>query len=279
MAFKSKKTTSNSELTPWEKYQQAQKQHAAAKKHRPKLRIGKKLPKLKQQKERQLSRRMGILIGSFGVVLLIAVYFVSPLSHISAIQVVGNRELTSRQVENVAAVHRGDSIFRVVGKKDQLTASAEKKEPRVRQLSFDISNFNHLKIRVKEYPTAGYVASKGQYQVVLESGVISKETRQQPSGNYPVYDKFNSQQTLHKMIVQFSQLPDDLKGGISEIQYLPTKSNLERIHAFMNDGNEVYASLSTFAKKMAYYPSIAEKMKTKGVVNLEVGAYSYPFNS
>ena len=44
----------------------------------------------------------------------------------------------------------------------------------------------------------------------------------------------------------------------------------------MNDGNEVYAVLNTFAKKMKYYPEISASMKKRGIVDLQVGAYSYP---
>lgn len=45
----------------------------------------------------------------------------------------------------------------------------------------------------------------------------------------------------------------------------------------MNDGNQVIASIDTFAEKMQYYPSIVSKMNYTGVVDLEVGAYSYPY--
>ncbi|KLD61000.1 cell division protein FtsQ, partial [Lactiplantibacillus plantarum] len=74
-------------------------------------------------------------------------------------------------------------------------------------------------------------------------------------------------------------LPSAVKHNISEIKFAPNKANPERVHLYMNDGNEVYATISTFASKMAYYPGIVAKMKTKGVINLEVGAYSYPFKN
>lgn len=278
MIFKSKKITTSSEQTPWEQYQKSHKQ-SVVKKQKSRLRIRNNLSKITQQKKHQINRRVVSFIVLFGILLLIVSYLVSPLSHIQNIKIVGNRVLTKQQIEQVVEVRRGDSILPVVGRKKQLIALAKKKYPRIQQLSFTVQNFNHLKIKVKEYLTAGYVAYKGKYRVALESGNVINKNLKQPTGDYPVYYKFNSQHTLHKMIVQYSQLPDNLKGEISEIQYLPTKSNSERVHAFMNDGNEVYASLATFSKKMSYYPSIAAKMKTKGIVNLEVGAYSYPFNS
>lgn len=263
--------------TPWEKYEAAQKQYASEQSEKRTERIGQKLPQLKRQKKRQLRRRMSLLIGLFGTVLAVAIYFISPLSHIQMIRVTGNEALSQQEVVNLAGITKGDSIYRVIGHRQAVAAKAQKASPRIKNISFQFSHLNHLTINVKEYATAGFVASRGKYRVALSSGVIAQETKQQPTGDYPVYDKFNSQSRLREMIDQFAKLSTSLKGAISEVQYVPTKANPERIHAFMNDGNEVYATLSTFAQKMAYYPDIATKMKANGVVNLEVGAYSYPF--
>lgn len=264
-------------ITPWEKYQSEERQRAAAKKNNRVRRIGAKLPRLRQQKHRRLAQRMGILIGIFGIVLLISGYYVSPLSHIGRINVIGNHALSKSQVVKISGIKQGDSIYRVVGKEQRLSKKAENRTPRVKKIAFSVAHFNQLTIRVKEYATAGFVPANGYYRVALTSGVISNEREQQPTGSYPVYDKFKSSKQLSKMIQQYAKLSPKIQTGISEIQFSPTKSNSQRVHLYMNDGNEVYASISTFASKMAYYPSIAAKMSHKGIVNLEIGAYSYSF--
>lgn len=263
-------------ITPWEKYQSEERQRAAKKTNHVQ-RIGAKLPRLMQQKHRRLAQRMGILIGIFGVILLISGYYVSPLSHIGQINVVGNHALSKQQVVKISGVSHGDSIYRVVGKEQKLSRRAKANSSRVKQIRFSVAHFNHLTIQIKEYPTAGFVPANGYYRVALTSGVISKERQKQPSGSYPVYDKFKSPKQLSKMIQQYAKLSPKIQTGISEIQFSPTKADPQRVHLYMNDGNEVYASISTFASKMAYYPSIAAKMSHKGIVNLEIGAYSYSF--
>ncbi|WP_203649095.1 cell division protein FtsQ/DivIB [Secundilactobacillus yichangensis] len=263
-------------ITPWEKYQSEERQRAAKKTNRVQ-RIGAKLPRLKQQKHRRLAQRMSILIGIFGILLLISGYYVSPLSHIGKITVDGNHALTDRQVVKVSGIDHGDSIYQVVGKEQKLSQRVKNSNSRVKQISFSIAHFNQLTIRVKEYPTAGFVPANGYYRVALTSGVISKERQKQPTGSYPVYDRFKSPKQLSQMIKQYAKLSKKIQTGISEIQFSPTKADPQRVHLYMNDGNEVYASISTFASKMAYYPSIAAKMSHKGIVNLEVGAYSYSF--
>lgn len=262
--------------TPWEKYQ-SEEQERTAKKTNHVQRIGAKLPRLKQQKHRVLAQRMGILIGIFAVLLIISGYFLSPLSHINKVKVIGNRELSTSKVLAVSGVSHGDSIYSVIGKEQELMKRAKAGNPRIKKISFSVAHFNQLTVRLKEYDTAGFVPANGYYRVALTSGVISKERQKQPSGSYPVYDKFKKTKMLSLMIKQYAKLPQRIQTGISEIQFSPTKADPERVHLYMNDGNEVYASLYTFASKMSYYPSIAAKMSHKGIVNLEVGAYSYSF--
>lgn len=280
MGFKINREKSKRHVTttPWEAYQNqvAARKKAARIPGRVK-RIGSKLPRLKQQKHRRLAFRMGMLLTAFGIVFLIALYFVSPLSHIKQINVVGNHALTGHQVAKMSHLKTGDSIYKVIGNEKQLATQVTHHYPRVKQIQFSVHHFNQLKVRLKEYPTAGYVPANGYYRIALVSGVISNERREQPSGQYPVYDKFKSKRQLSMMIRQFAKLTKSVQAGISEIQFSPSKSNSQRIHLYMNDGNEVYASIDTFANKMAYYPSIAAKMSKKGIVNLEVGAYSYSF--
>jgi len=49
----------------------------------------------------------------------------------------------------------------------------------------------------------------------------------------------------------------------------------------MNDGNEVSATIRTFAKKMSHYPSIIGQLdpNQKGIINLEVGSFFKSYES
>ncbi|MTV82914.1 cell division protein FtsQ/DivIB [Secundilactobacillus folii] len=278
MSFKINRDKSNRHvaITPWEKYQKEEQERASKKTGRV-HRIGAKLPRLKQQKHRRLAQRMGLLISIFLVLLIISGYFISPLSHIGRVQVLGNHELSKSKVLAISGIRTGDSVYSVIGKEQKLAKVAKQNNPRVKQISFSVSHFNRLTVRLKEYQTAGFVPANGYYRVALTSGVISKERQKQPSGSYPVYDRFKKPDVLSQMIKQYAKLPQKIQSGISEIQFSPTQADPNRVHLYMNDGNEVYASSLTFASKMAYYPSIAAKMSHKGIVNLEVGAYSYSF--
>ncbi|GAK47186.1 cell division protein FtsQ [Secundilactobacillus oryzae JCM 18671] len=271
----------NQELTPWQKYQKQQKEQQRAQssvftKARPK-RIGKKLSKLRKQQNWKLFWKMGSLIVIFGAALLFIIYLISPLSHIQSLKVSGNQALSDRSVLSSAGLKKGDAIFNVLGQEKALTQRARSKNVKIRSLQVSISHLNHVKVHITEYKTAAFLLHNNKYHVILESGVISKVGQKQPTGHYPIISRFKKQSTTHKMISQYNKLEKSVQQNISEIRFAPTKSNPMRVHLFMNDGNEVYATLTTLAKKMAYYNSISTEMKQNGVINLEVGAYSYPF--
>lgn len=276
-----KKSQQPRDLTPWEAYQsraaQREKQANAPKLFRHVKRIGDKLPRLRHQRNRKLVRRLTILLTVFGIVILAMVYLVSPLSHIATVHVTGADALSTKQVQRALQLKPGDSIFKVVGHERRLAQQAPKRNSRLKHVQITFQQPNRVKATVVEYITAGYVMRQGQYYEVLENGVVSQQSVTQPESGTPVYGNFTSAKRLHRMILQYAQLTASTKGNISEIQDSPTKADPDRVHLFMNDGNEVYAKIATFATKMAYYPGIASKMKQKGVINLEVGAYSAPF--
>jgi cell division protein FtsQ len=46
----------------------------------------------------------------------------------------------------------------------------------------------------------------------------------------------------------------------------------------MNDGNQVLATTTSFARKMKYYPEIKAQTSGKVMIDLQVGAFSYQLN-
>ena len=58
-------------------------------------------------------------------------------------------------------------------------------------------------------------------------------------------------------------MPEEIRNSISEIIYTPKKTDEYSINAFMNDGNEVRATLRTFAEKMKYYQYFCETIKSR----------------
>ncbi|RRK11572.1 cell division protein FtsQ [Lactiplantibacillus garii] len=273
------------QLTPWERYQRRAEANDAESKRRhfswlgKRIRIGDKLPKLKTQRRRLVAKRATLLISMFLIGILIAGYFISPLSHVQKVTITGTDRLTRKQVTRATRIQPGVSVWAVVGHDQRISRAAKRQNPQIGRVTTKLVGLNAVHIKVHEIRIAGYLVNGNHYQRVLENGLILKASYSQPGGGSPIYANFKSGQRLEKMIAQYAKLPSAVKHAISEIKFSPTKGNPERVHLYMNDGNEVYATITTFASKMTYYPGIVAKMKTKGIINLEVGAYSTPFKN
>ncbi|WP_048000026.1 cell division protein FtsQ/DivIB [Lactiplantibacillus herbarum] len=272
-------------LTPWEQYQQnaADQEQTEQRRHikwsGKRLRIGDKLPKLKTQRRRSLFKRVTLLLAIFAVGALVAGYFISPLSHVQRVTVTGTDKLTSSQVKSATKIQSGVALWSVIGHDQRTSQRANQAQAQIGKVTTKLVGVNNVRVTVKEIKIAGYLVTGQNYRRVLENGLILKSTYSQPGGGSPIYANFKSGSRLEKMIAQYAKLPSAVKHNISEIKYAPSKANAERVHLYMNDGNEVYATITTFANKMAYYPGIVAKMKTRSIINLEVGAYSYSFKN
>ena len=280
---RSKKATSAedpaSALTPWEAYQQQQQQSQKKQKARSKPTIEHKLPRLRELRHKHLVRRLALLLTVLVMILVVAGYFVSPLSQINLISVSSNQQslLSEQTVIDASGIQTKDSVVDVLLHRHSIAKKMTTREPKIKSATISIRHLRNVELKIKTYKTVGLMVRGSRYYPILENGMIAKDSTAQPTSNHSVYSHFKSGKKLQLMIKQYNKLPATVRNSISEIRFTPTKLNPERIHLYMNDGNQVYATISTFAKKMQYYPSIAKEMQKKGTVNLEVGAYSYPF--
>lgn len=271
------------ELTPWEAYQAQQKQKQTKQKNSGSKRtIESKLPKLKEVRRKRLRRRLLVLIVILTVFLLGAGYFASPLSRVGTLNIEGKGQttLSDQAVLDATGIKSNDLVIKTLWQRKQITQRALKKEAKLSSFQFKITNFHQLTLQYREHKMVGVLLQAGRYYPILSTGRITDDgSGKQSKSNYTVYSQFTPGSDLKAMVQQYNQSPVKIRSAISEIHFVPTKVNPQRIHLYMTDGNQVYATIKTFAKKMRYYPNIAKQMTKKGIINFEVGAYSYPAKS
>ncbi|MFT9214001.1 cell division protein FtsQ/DivIB [Liquorilactobacillus ghanensis] len=266
-------------LTPWEKAQLERKQQEERWHFKPfqKKRIGNKLPELVALRHKRLRRALLLNLSGFTILLLLSLYFISPLSKITKIEVSGTSTPLAQQVVNFSGVKPGQYLLGVIFERRQITKQLQQKVPEVRHADFAISGRN-VKVKLKFYQNLGYVAKNKQFYRVAPSGKISHLAHSYPQGNTPIYVDFNNQQLLKEMAKQMEQLSPKIIRAISEIHATPTKADWQKLHLYMNDGNQVLATASTFARKMKYYPEIKAQTSGKVMIDIQVGAFSYQLN-
>ena len=133
-----------------------------------------------------------------------------------------------------------------------------------------------VKVHVVENPVIGIVTHNGYQEFLLSTGKYQKISNNLT--NFITYTGFaKHEEMLTETAKQVGQLSATIRQGISQVAYSPTSTDDERLKIYMNDGNTVLANASTLAQKMKYYPSIVTNMNTAGVIDLQVGAYSYAY--
>ncbi|KRL01417.1 cell division protein FtsQ/DivIB [Liquorilactobacillus capillatus] len=271
------KSQVKSPLTPWEQAQQERKQKLQRKKHNffKRERIGNKLPDLVRQRRKILYRHLTFNLVLFLVLGLIALYLILPISKVQKLMVSGTDQLTQKAIIKAGGVRTDNLIIKVLLNEEKIKTSVKEKVTEIKDVKLVIKGTT-VNYKVKEFPIVGYVAEKGKYYRLNSRGEVSKVRRDEAQGNYPLYYDFRNQRRLAALAKQIAGLPSNLRSAISEIHYTPSDVNSEKIKIYMNDGNEVIASISTLAQKMVYYPSIKAKASNKILVDFEVGAYSYP---
>ena len=89
----------------------------------------------------------------------------------------------------------------------------------------------------------------------------------------PTLINFLEEDTENKFIEAFSKIDTSTISLISEIEYNKTDYDSERFLLYMNDGNEVYITISKL-DKLNKYESIVTKLNGKrGILYLDSGNY------
>ncbi|MGE7366041.1 cell division protein FtsQ/DivIB [Desemzia incerta] len=237
------------------------------------------LPKLKKQRRSKMYRRLIPLLLLFSCAILIVVYFISPLSKVGTISVDGSKNVTDQQVIDSSQLSSGMPLWTTLWN-DEETEKAVLDIPQVKSADVKRQGWNNIVVTVEEYKMIAYSHIKDDYFPILENGKIVNESKKVSMGNNPIFKDFSEGKALDILIEQYKLLNTSVQNGISEIEHTPTETDEYLIKIYMNDGNQVVATLPSFAEKMNYYPDMVQKVGDQnGLFNLEVGGYFTPFES
>lgn len=241
--------------------------------------IEERIPKLKQQRRKKANRRLVTLLSLFFLLIVCVVYFQSPLSHIKKISVTGNDLYKAEHLVKNSGLSTGMNIWKL--DKKEVEKEIEKL-PEIKSATVKWSFPNNVLITVKEYDRIAVIAKENSFIPVLENGeILQDEGSTNSPSNAPILIGFTEGEILEEMVSSLKELPFEILYSISEVNYTPKETDRFHISLYMNDGNEVSASLRSFSKKMIHYPSIVSQLdpSQKGVIDLEVGSYFKTYES
>ncbi|MFD2306571.1 cell division protein FtsQ/DivIB [Enterococcus termitis] len=264
---KTEAETPSEDLVPEEKTQQTYESFAD------------RLPNIKKVRNTRLYRRLSLIISVFLIAILIVLYFVSPLSKLGNIGVTGNTSVESQKVIEQSKLEKGVSLWEQFGDRNIYEEKIKRQLPRVKKATISLSGINSFNIKIEEYKVVALESINNIYHPILENGKILSEEMNAPVSGMPVFQNFKDQKIIRNLINSYNQLPEDIKQNISEIRYAPSNANKELINLHMKDANEVIVNISQLEQKMAYYGKVAGQMESPGIIDMEVGIFSYPVNN
>lgn len=238
-----------------------------------------RLPKIKEVRHKRLYRRLTLIVSVFLIAILIVLYFVSPLSKLGNISVTGSKSVDSQQIIAQSKLEKGKSLWEQFGDREIYEEKIKRQIPRVKKATISLNGINSFNIKIEEYKVVALESAKNIFHPILENGKILPEEMKAPKSGMPVFQNFQDQSIIKNLMDSYNKLPEDVKQNISEIRYAPTAANKELINLHMKDANEVIVNISQLVEKMAYYGKVASQMEKPGIIDMEVGIFSYPFNN
>lgn len=276
---KNKAMRDNEELTPWERQQLLREENIEKKqKKSKKILISSNLVKFNGLRKKRLQKRVITLASIFGISAVISLYAILPVNRVSNIEIEGTDSQTKTAIIEASQVKKNESLFAVVPTKFLISQRIKNDVATVKDVNISLEK-NVVKFKVTEYDIVGYIQRKNTYYKLTSNGRELNVGQKATNGKYPLFLDFKKKTLLHEAAQQVGEMPIKVRFGISEIHSSPTKVNPKRVRLVMNDGNKVIGSIDTLATKMSYYPSMAKALDKKGVIDLEVGAYAYPYDN
>lgn len=236
-----------------------------------------KLPKMKDYRQKKLYRRLGFIVGILAIPLLFCLYYISPLGQLSKIEVSGNHEVNTQAIIQKAQFKIDEPLWEQYFKRATNETKIKKLSPWIKKVQVSITHFNHFKIQITEYPEVAYLLKDNRYYTILENGKVIEQSTDQPKAGYPILEGFKQQKDILQTLKAYHRLSQEIKQSISQIKATPRNDNDELLTLIMNDGNQVLINRSQLVQRMPYYTQVAANLTSPGVVDMEVGIFSYPY--
>ena len=262
------------ELTPWEL---AQQNSPRVEQPAPEEPLQKEpRPKKTKPKSKGITNAT-LLKGIFIVCAGWSIYFISPLSKVADIEVIGLNQVPVELVQENDGITKGQSIWTILANRYRTANLLKNASPKIKDASVQLVAWNKMRLNIEENPAVGYYQSDDKTFELLADGQIIEVENDSATKDYPVLSMFTDDTQYKALAKQLEKIPASLIREIVEIQYPNDNKNHQKIYLKMKDGNRVIGNLKDIGDKLGYYPSISKQLNgKKGTVDMEVGIYFTP---
>lgn len=230
-----------------------------------------RIPKLKHARKKKANRRLIFYLSIFFLLIAVVVYLQSPLSHIRTIEVNGNTFLNEEKIIKYSELTTDTNIWTI---NTNSVEQAIAKDPVIKNIQVDRKFPSTVTLEVEEQPVIGYINDDSNYLPILGNGEILDDSNQGFTGNAPFLQGFDEEQ-LKQLATEMKDVPQSIMSLISEIHWVESEDDSNKIMLYMNDGYTVIGSLREISNKISVYPSIVSQLEPEdeGVIHIGVGVY------
>ena len=132
------------------------------------------------KKEKELFKRLSIILSCLAIAIFVTLYFISPFSKVGKIVVSGVNNSDATLIVESSQLKVGKSLWDQYFNRKESNQSIQKENPRVDTANVQLKGVNTLQIKVKEFDTIGYVKKdKETYEVLSNGKFLKQETKEQ----------------------------------------------------------------------------------------------------
>ncbi|WP_243289965.1 FtsQ-type POTRA domain-containing protein [Bacillus sp. FJAT-47783] len=236
-----------------------------------------RVPKLKEKRKQKTNRQLTFFVILFFLLILIIIYLQTPLSKVSNIVVEGAVNVPKETVIKLSGITTETSFWKI---EEDKTVAAIKENKQIKEVDIQKRFPSTVILSIEENERVAYVFKDSAFYPILENGGFLEKQKQLTVPDAPILIDWKKPEMIQAMSAQLKKLPSSIANAISEIHLTPSNTDEEQITVYMSDGNEVIATISTFASKMKSYPQIISQIdpNIKGTVHFEVGSYFEAYN-
>ncbi|WP_139489951.1 cell division protein FtsQ/DivIB [Brevibacillus dissolubilis] len=234
--------------------------------------VDERIPQVKQvQPKKRGNKKLLSLILLFFLTVLGIVFFRSPYSKVSEIQIYGNQIYSKEEILQASGLYEGMQFLNIWDNSIRENLAVLPGIERA-QVTRDFPGI--VRLEIKEYQRVAYVAkSTGEMQPLLEDGkLLTLPKNRQIVVDRPIIRNWSSKEQLNLATLAHAlgELPPTMLSQISDLSLNPSAFDKERVILYMRDGNEVESTVHLLKDKLPWYPSIAKEIPKgqKGVIHL-----------
>ena len=222
-----------------------------------------------------LYRALPVLVIS-SLLILLSLYFITPLGSLKNIVVTGNERVTQDEIIKATQIDSRDYTLTTFLNRNQYANNLKKANSWIEKAEISYQFPITFKIQVTEYKILAYEASTGNIYPVISNGtVINQPVKKEALPENYMRLNLSDKAKVKKLVQELSDVSDSIKNEIQTVDLTPSKATKDLLTLTMRDEHKIIVPLSDIHKKLPYYSRVHPLLTEPSIVDMEAGIFSY----